>query len=186
MEAAILDFFATGVFFDDLEVDAFFFGIVTIIALTDFDLPDWNTGRRLVVLCCCVTGLRCALLRLALRVLRCVTHWWDFVARCWAARHKMLVLRSRDGARCCATRAGAYVAHWWFALRCGAGSTHCCVRVVLCARASFGLRCGACSLLVLHARGCVVDLLHCAEADSHCCWLRCIALRARDKCDARW
>ena len=48
--AAILDFFATGVFLDDLEVDAFLFGIVTIIALTDFDLPGWNTGRRLVVL----------------------------------------------------------------------------------------------------------------------------------------
>ena len=50
MGAAILDFFATGVFFDDLEVDAFLFGIVTIIALTDFDLPGWNTRRRLVVL----------------------------------------------------------------------------------------------------------------------------------------
>ncbi|TFH84655.1 hypothetical protein EQG41_21275 [Billgrantia azerbaijanica] len=47
-----MDFFATGFFLDvdDLEVDAFLFGIVTIIALTDFDLPGWNTGRRLVVL----------------------------------------------------------------------------------------------------------------------------------------
>ena len=48
--AAILDFFAMGVFFDDLEVYAFLFGIVTIIALTDFDLPGWNTGRKLVAL----------------------------------------------------------------------------------------------------------------------------------------
>ena len=58
--AAILDFFATGVFLDDLEVDAFLFGIVTIIALTDFDLPGWNTGRRLVVLRCCSAGAYCA------------------------------------------------------------------------------------------------------------------------------
>ena len=50
MGAAIFDFFATGVFLDDLEVDAFLFGIVTMIALTDFDLPGWNTGRRLVAL----------------------------------------------------------------------------------------------------------------------------------------
>ena len=56
MGAAILDFFATGFFFDDLEVDAFLFGIVTIIALTDFDLPGWNTGRRLVALRCCSAG----------------------------------------------------------------------------------------------------------------------------------
>ena len=35
--AEILDFFATSVFLDDLEVDAFLFGIVTIIELTDFD-----------------------------------------------------------------------------------------------------------------------------------------------------
>ena len=48
MGAAILDYFATGVFLDDLEVDAFLFGIVTIIALTDFDSRGWNTGRRLV------------------------------------------------------------------------------------------------------------------------------------------
>ena len=48
VEAAILDFFATGVFLDDLQVDDFFFGIVTIVTLTDFDLPGWNTGRRLV------------------------------------------------------------------------------------------------------------------------------------------
>ena len=51
--AAILYFFATGVFLDDLEVDAFLFGIVTMIALTDFNLPSWNTGRRLVALRCC-------------------------------------------------------------------------------------------------------------------------------------
>ena len=56
--AAILDFFATSVFLDDLEVDAFLFGIVTIIALTDFDLPGWNTGRRL--------DLRCVAARLEL------------------------------------------------------------------------------------------------------------------------
>ena len=60
--AAILDFFATGVFLDDLEVDAFLFGIVTIIALTDFDLSSWNTGRRLDL--CCVA----ARLELAARV----------------------------------------------------------------------------------------------------------------------
>ena len=48
MGAAILDFFATCVFLDDLEVDAFLFDIVTIIALTDFDLPSWNTWCRLV------------------------------------------------------------------------------------------------------------------------------------------
>ena len=38
MGAAILDFFATGFFLDvdDLEVDAFLFGIVTIISLTGF------------------------------------------------------------------------------------------------------------------------------------------------------
>ena len=48
--AAILDFFATCVFLDDLEVDAFLFGIVTIISLMDFDSPGWNTRRRLVVL----------------------------------------------------------------------------------------------------------------------------------------
>ena len=47
--AAILDFFTTSVFFDDLEVDAFLFGITTIISLMDFDLPGWNTGLRLVV-----------------------------------------------------------------------------------------------------------------------------------------
>ena len=46
--AAILDFFVTGVFLDDLEVDTFLFGIVTIIALTDFNSRGWNTGRRLV------------------------------------------------------------------------------------------------------------------------------------------
>ena len=40
--AAILDYFATGVFLDDLEVDAFLFGIVTIISLTDFDSCGWN------------------------------------------------------------------------------------------------------------------------------------------------
>jgi len=54
--AAILDFFATGVFFDDLEVDAFLFGIVTIIALTDFDSRGWNAGRRLVADDCCSAG----------------------------------------------------------------------------------------------------------------------------------
>ena len=53
MGAAILDFFATGVFLDDLEVDAFLFGIVIIIALTDFDLPGWNTVRRRVADDCC-------------------------------------------------------------------------------------------------------------------------------------
>ena len=60
MGAVILDFFATGFFFDDLEVDAFLFGIVTIIALTVFDLPGWNTGRRLVALRCCSAGACCA------------------------------------------------------------------------------------------------------------------------------
>ena len=35
--AAILNFFATGFFVDELEVDAFHFGIVTVIALTSFD-----------------------------------------------------------------------------------------------------------------------------------------------------
>ena len=60
MGAAILDFFATGVFFDDLEIDAFLFSIVTIIALTDFDLPGWNTVRRLVALRCCSVGACCA------------------------------------------------------------------------------------------------------------------------------
>ena len=63
--AAILDFFAMGVFFDDLEVDAFLFGIVTIIALTDFDLPGWNTGRKLVAL----QGVPVAALR------ACVARW---------------------------------------------------------------------------------------------------------------
>ena len=58
--AAILDFFATDVSLDDLEVDTFLFGIVTIIALTDFDLPGWNTGRRLVADDCCSTGAYCA------------------------------------------------------------------------------------------------------------------------------
>ena len=57
---AILDFFATGVFLDDLEVNVFLFRIVTIIALTNFDLPSWNTGRRLVALHCCSTGACCA------------------------------------------------------------------------------------------------------------------------------
>ena len=52
--------------------------------------------------------LRCALLRLALRVLRCV-------ARYWAARHGMLVLRSRDGARCwcCACGVVRFPAGWF-------------------------------------------------------------------------
>lgn len=112
MGAAVLDFFAMGVFFDDLEVDAFLFGIVTIIALTDFDLPGWNTGRKLVALQGMLVaallrcGLRCVLVRLALRVLRCVARWWDFVARCWAARYGMPVLRARGlalragGSRC--------------------------------------------------------------------------------------
>ena len=58
--AAILDFFATGVFLDDLEVNAFLFGIVTMIALTDFDLPGWNTGRRLVALGTVAAWLCCA------------------------------------------------------------------------------------------------------------------------------
>ena len=53
---AILDFFATSFFLDDLEVDAFLFGIVTIISLTDFDSPGWNTGHRLVAEDCCSAG----------------------------------------------------------------------------------------------------------------------------------
>ena len=53
---AILDFFATSFFLDDLEVDAFLFGIVTIISLTDFDSPGWNTGRKLVADDCCSVG----------------------------------------------------------------------------------------------------------------------------------
>ena len=60
--AVILDFFAMGVFFDDLGVDAFLFGIVTIISLTDFDLAGWNTGRRLIALPACTAAfaLLCA------------------------------------------------------------------------------------------------------------------------------
>ena len=54
--ATILDFFAMGVFLDDLEVNAFLFGIVTIIALTDFDLP----GHRLVALRCVAVRLELA------------------------------------------------------------------------------------------------------------------------------
>ena len=46
--AAILDCFATGVFLDDLKVDAFLFGIVTIISLIDFDSRGWNAGRGLL------------------------------------------------------------------------------------------------------------------------------------------
>ena len=46
--AAILDFFAMGVFVDDLEVDAFLFGIVTVISLTGFDVRGWNVGHGLV------------------------------------------------------------------------------------------------------------------------------------------
>ena len=65
MGAAILDFFATGVFLDDLAVDAFLFGIVTIIALTDFDLPGWNIVRRLVADDCCSAGACCVMLRAA-------------------------------------------------------------------------------------------------------------------------
>ena len=51
--AAILDFFAMGVFLDDLEVDAFLFGIVTIISLTGNDSRGWNAGiwdARLLVI----------------------------------------------------------------------------------------------------------------------------------------
>ena len=56
VRAAILDFFVTSVFLDDLEVDAFLFGIFTIIALTDFDSRGWNVGRRLVADDCCSTA----------------------------------------------------------------------------------------------------------------------------------
>ena len=56
MEAVILDFFATGVFLDDLEVDAFLFGIVKIISLTDFNSRGWNAGRGLVANDCCSAG----------------------------------------------------------------------------------------------------------------------------------
>ena len=54
--ASILDCFATGVFLDDLEVDASLFGIVTIISLTNFDSRGWNTGRGLVADDCCSAG----------------------------------------------------------------------------------------------------------------------------------
>ena len=54
--AAILDCFAMNVFLDDLEVDAFLFGIVTIISLTDFDSRDWNAGCGLVTDDCCSAG----------------------------------------------------------------------------------------------------------------------------------
>ena len=56
--AVILDCFATGVFLDDLEVDAFLFGIVTIISLTDFDSRGWNAGRRLVADDYCSAGMQ--------------------------------------------------------------------------------------------------------------------------------
>ena len=67
MGAAILDFFTTGVFLDNLEVDAFLFGIVTIISLTDFDSRGWNAGCRLVADDCCSGGACCALLGLVMR-----------------------------------------------------------------------------------------------------------------------
>ena len=54
--AAIFDCFAMGVFLDDLEVDAFLFGIVTIISFTDFDSRGWNAGRSLVADDCCSAG----------------------------------------------------------------------------------------------------------------------------------
>ena len=48
--AAILDFFATGFLLDvdDLEVDAFLFGIVTIISLMGNDSHGWNAGHGLL------------------------------------------------------------------------------------------------------------------------------------------
>ena len=56
--AATLDCLVTGVFLDDLEVDAFLFGIVTIISLTDFDSRSWNAERGLVADNCC-SGRAC-------------------------------------------------------------------------------------------------------------------------------
>ena len=53
--ATILDFFVTGFFLDvdDLEVDAFLFGIVKVISLTGFDSRGWNAGRGLVACAGC-------------------------------------------------------------------------------------------------------------------------------------
>ena len=107
MGAEILDFFATGVFLDDLEVDAFLFGIVTIIALTDFDLPSWNTGRRLDLRCVAArlelaarVGAGCALLvacgmlsaLCALAGSRCVAGGTDCAAcaGCWICAQRRL------------------------------------------------------------------------------------------------
>ena len=121
--AAILNFFATGVFFDDLEVDAFLFGIVTIIALTNFDLPSWNTRRRLVEWRCCVAGLRC----------------WAGSMHCCVR----IVLRARVGSRCFV----GCVARWWVELRIRCALLGCETRDAGAALA------GWCSMLVLRTRG---------------------------------
>ena len=129
MGAAILDFFATSVFFDDLEVDAFLFDIVTIITLTDFDLPGWNTGRRLVALrCCSAWGW--------LRTAGCV-----LAAVCMAAAAARWT-RDAGAALCCAQLLlrGCVARESWFAL----------LRGMCCAL----LRGMCCALL-----GCIVDPL---------------------------
>ena len=72
--AAILDFFATSFFLDvdDLEVDAFLFGIVTVISLTGFDSRGWNAGCGLVACADCWLLVRAAAREMLTRARWCL------------------------------------------------------------------------------------------------------------------
>ena len=91
MGAAILDCFATGVLLGDLEADPFFFVIVPIISLTDFDSRGWNAGRGLVADDCYSAGAckymaassGCSRM-VVLRGLELGVHGLVADARCWA------------------------------------------------------------------------------------------------------
>ena len=147
----ILDFFAMGVILDDLEVVAFLFGIVTIIALTDFDLHGWNTGRRLV-------ALRLLLGWSLLHGLGLVAHYW-LRAGCCLRCARWLVCATLQGL---ALRVGLIVRR---ARAAGFARTGCCSLVAgcwcciaLCAAAAaawFVLR----ARLLLLLRGCDCWLL---------------------------
>ena len=146
--AAILDWFATGVFLDvdDLEVDAFLFGIVNVISLTGNDSRGLNDGHGLR---CGLVGERdccsramllvvCAgLLVLALVALDCwcvdrsCLRGYGSVVGCWCyaleTRLSLLADGARwIGARGCLRDAGA---------ACAAGEGWCCAGWLLQAAA---------------------------------------------------
>ena len=89
--AEILDFFVTGFFLDvdDLEVDVFLFGIVTVLSLTGFNSRGWNAGRGLV------DCMGCRFRLLADWCWAC-TGWLWMKLRCWAdagCLHGLLLVR---------------------------------------------------------------------------------------------